>query len=141
MQQLRFRGRSLRFSVLAAVALLAVPPAGARTTVLAFRSVSRAANPYIAKHSLSQEGGVSEEEAAIPAEQVDKYIAVYGAMQRDHSLTVDRAAARQGLTVTAFRDLESRIERNPVAHERVLKALSEAAKRHLKNTAPADETK
>ena len=64
-----------------------------------------------------------EDEDAIPGDQVDKYIAVYGAMQKDHSLSVDQATAKQGITVAQFRNLEDKIERNPVIHQRVLDAL------------------
>jgi hypothetical protein len=77
------------------------------------------------------------EEAAPPSDQVDKYIAVYTAMQRDHNLTVDQAASKQGLTVAQFRSLEDRIQRNPVVHDRVLAALKAASKGGKK---PASKT-
>jgi hypothetical protein len=44
--------------------------------------------------------------------EIKKYVAVYIAMQRNHSLTIEQAAAAQGLTVAAFRELEQRIERD-----------------------------
>ncbi len=69
------------------------------------------------------------EEAQVSADQINKYIAVYSAMQRDHGLSVDQAASKQGLTVDQFRAIENRIERNPVAHERVLDALKKAGKK------------
>ena len=64
-----------------------------------------------------------EDDTAIPGDQVDKYIAVYSAMQKDHSLSVDSAASKQGLTVAQFRALEDKIEQNPVIHQRVLDSL------------------
>ncbi len=70
----------------------------------------------------------SDEGTPIPSQEIDKYIAVYTAMQRDHSLNVEQSASRQGLTLGAFRQLEDKIQRNPTAHDRVLKALREAAK-------------
>ena len=77
------------------------------------------------------------DETAPPSDQVDKYIAVYTAMQRDHNLTVDQAASKQGLTVAQFRSLEDRIQRNPVVHDRVLAALKAASKGGKK---PASKT-
>ncbi len=58
---------------------------------------------------------------------MDKYIAVYSAMQKNHSLSVEQAASKQGLTVEEFRTLEDKIERNPVVHQRVLDALKASA--------------
>jgi hypothetical protein len=48
-------------------------------------------------------------------------------MQRDHNLTVEQAAAAQGLTVAAFRELEQRIEHNEVAREEARQALAKGA--------------
>ncbi len=75
---------------------------------------------------LAQSQDFGEGKPVLPSE-VEKYIAVYSAMQRNHQLTVERAAARQGMTLQQFRSLEFRIERDPAAHERVLKALRKAA--------------
>jgi hypothetical protein len=75
---------------------------------------------------LAQDEGTSDEDA-IPSDQVDKYIAVYSAMQKNHSLSVEQAASKQGLTVDQFRALEDKIERNPVVHQRVLDALKASA--------------
>lgn len=66
------------------------------------------------------------DEEEVPPGQVDKYIGVYEAMQKDHSLTVDQAASKEGLTVAQFRDLERRIERDDTLRERVRKALRQA---------------
>ncbi len=77
------------------------------------------------------------EDKPVPPSEVRKYIAVYAAMQRNHQLTVEQAASRQGMTVQQFRSLEFRIERDPAAHEQVLKALREAAQSHT----PANTSK
>ncbi|HVN28649.1 MAG TPA: hypothetical protein VMT64_09200 [Candidatus Binataceae bacterium] len=69
----------------------------------------------------------SADEEAIPSAQVDKYIAVYSAMQKNHGLSVEQATSKQGLTVDEFRTLEDKIERNPVVHQRVLDALKASA--------------
>ena len=63
----------------------------------------------------------------VPTGQVDKYISVYKAMQKDHNLTIEQAASKQGLTVAQFRALEGRIERDDTLRERVRKALRNAA--------------
>ncbi|HEV2169527.1 MAG TPA: hypothetical protein VGR40_01195, partial [Candidatus Binatus sp.] len=59
----------------------------------------------------------------VPTSQVDKYISVYESMQKDHSLTVEQAALKQGLTVAQFRNLENKIENDDTLRERVRKAL------------------
>jgi hypothetical protein len=64
------------------------------------------------------------EEPEVPPDQVQKYINVYKAMQRDHSLTVEQAATRQGLTLEAFRELESKVERDDMVREHVRQALA-----------------
>jgi hypothetical protein len=80
-------------------------------------SISVAANaPATAQES---EG----EESEVAPEQVEKYIAVYKAMQHNHGLTIDQAAAQQGLSVAEFRDIEGKIERDDLIRERVRQAL------------------
>ena len=72
---------------------------------------------------LFSEDSGDDENAEVPPAQVDKYVAVYKAMQHDHSLTVEEAASKQGMTLAAFRSLEAKIERDDVLRERVRKAL------------------
>ncbi|HEX3408761.1 MAG TPA: hypothetical protein VHS07_00690 [Candidatus Binataceae bacterium] len=55
----------------------------------------------------------------VPPDQVEKYIAVYKDMQRNHSLTVDMAAAAEGLTIAEFRELERKVGRDEAAREHV----------------------
>lgn len=69
----------------------------------------------------------NSEELEVSPDQIEKYVAVYKAMQRDRTLTVDQAATRQGLTVQAFRDLESRIQRDGAAQQRARDELQAAA--------------
>lgn len=57
-------------------------------------------------------------------EQIEKYVAVYRAMQRDHSMTIEQAAAAQGFTVAAFRDLEQRIESDDLSRDQARRALA-----------------
>jgi hypothetical protein len=66
-------------------------------------------------------------DSEVPPDQVEKYVAVYTAMQRNRNLTVDAAAAKEGLTVAEFRELEQKIERDDVAREHVRSELQAAA--------------
>ena len=127
----RSKNPALTFPRLAIVAL-AVP-----TLIAASPVVSRAhfTNPAWAgvvaleeaqRSIFAQDEGSSDDETAVPTEQVNKYIAVYLAMQKNHNLTVDQAAPQQGLTVEQFRDIEDKIGRNAVIHERVLDALTKS---------------
>jgi hypothetical protein len=70
----------------------------------------------------------------VPPGQVDKYVSVYRSMQKDHGLTVEQAASKQGMTVTQFRSLEDKIERDDTLRERVRTALRKAANPNAKDT-------
>jgi hypothetical protein len=70
----------------------------------------------------------------VPTSQVDKYISVYESMQKDHNLTVEQAASKQGLTVEQFRNLENKIENDDALRERVRKALRQAANPNAKES-------
>jgi hypothetical protein len=78
-----------------------------------------------------------DDEKDVPTSQVDKYISVYEAMQKDHNLTVEQAASKQGLTVAQFRSLENKIENDDTLRERVRKALRHAA--NPKDTDSSDD--
>jgi hypothetical protein len=91
---------------------------------------SRPSHPTFSPQSIStltQESANSEDEDEVPADEVDKYVAVYLATQNDRSLTIEQAAARQGMTIEAFRQLENRVQRDDVAMEHVRDALKKAA--------------
>ncbi len=68
--------------------------------------------------------GPSSDDAEVPPDKVEKYINVYKAMQRDHGLTVEQAAGAQGLTLEAFREIESKVERDDLVREHVRQALA-----------------
>jgi len=57
-------------------------------------------------------------------------------MQRNHNLTIEQAAAGQGLTVAAFRELEQRIESDDLARDDARRALAEPAPSEAATTAP-----
>jgi hypothetical protein len=77
--------------------------------------------------TLTQESANSEDDDEAPPEQVEKYIAVYRAMQHDRSLTIEQAASQRGMTLEAFRQLENRVQRDDAAMEHVRDALKESA--------------
>jgi len=103
-----------------AVTLYALAPAGlARLGGTADAGAAIEVRAPIMAQGQQEEGDENE----VAPEQVDKYVAIYRAMQRDHSLTVEQAAERQGLTLSAFRDIEHKIERDDMMRERVREAL------------------
>jgi hypothetical protein len=96
-----------------------------RTTSAALPAENRGASIRAAVQ-LVQDEGVGDE-TDVPPQDVDKYIKVYQAMQHNRNLTVEQAAAAQGLSVSAFRSLEDRIERNDALREHVRDALKPQA--------------
>jgi len=75
--------------------------------------------------ALSQNDQADEQE--VSTEEIEKYVSVYKAMQRNRRLTVLQAAAQQGLTLQQFRALESRVERDDAAVEQAREELQAAA--------------
>ncbi len=72
---------------------------------------------------------VENDDSEVAPAQVEKYVAVYKDMQRDRRLTVETAAAKEGLSVAEFRDLERRIGRNEALRQQVRRELQAAASR------------
>lgn len=70
-----------------------------------------------------QNAATYDDDKEVPNSQVEKYINTYKAMQKDHGLTAEQAASKQGMTIAQFRSLEGRIERDDTLRERVRKAL------------------
>ena len=80
-----------------------------------------------AKSRIAQTEPDEDDDKEVPPGQVDKYINVYQSMQKDHNLTVEQAASKQGMTVAQFRAIEGKIERDDTLRERVRTALRKAA--------------
>lgn len=80
------------------------------------------------------EGGGGDQ---VKPEDVEKYIKVYQAMQRNRALTVDQATAQQHLNVAQFREIEEHIERDGVLRERVRSQLLKSAKQRTQSLAPS----
>jgi hypothetical protein len=82
--------------------------------------------PSAAFGTLAQDSGNSEDDE-VPPKDVEKYVAIYQAMQHDHTLTAEQAASRNGMTLEAFRQLENRVQRDDAAMEHVRDELKAAA--------------
>ena len=106
------------FSFTNAVAALAtISPVGA----LVMRTSGR-----IAALRLAQDDDTGSD-TEIPPDQVQKYIAVYKDMQHDRSLSVEQAAGKEGMSISEFRGLEQKIERDEPTREHVRDELESEA--------------
>lgn len=76
--------------------------------------------------ALSQNSDADENE--VSTDEIQKYVSVYKAMQRNRSLTIEQAAAAQGLTLEQFRQLENRVQRDDAALQQARDELQAAAK-------------
>lgn len=75
----------------------------------------------------------------VSSAEVQKYVAVYDAMHRNRKLTLQQAAAAQGLSVAEFRNLEQRVEQNEAARKQARGELMKRAERHQKTPPPLVE--
>ena len=108
------------------VALLAMPaPTDNLLTFYPKRSQSQLRIPRLPR-IIGQNDEPDEKE--VSTDDVEKYVSVYKAMQRNRSLTVDQAAAAQGLTTKQFRELEDRVQRDDAALQQARDELQAAAR-------------
>jgi hypothetical protein len=116
-----------RFPFLLAAALLLVAAVGGFS--LAKMSTLTLPEPLTARPAWDVAQDDDDESPAdeVSPSQLDKYVSVYQAMQRDRSMTVDKATAQQHMTVAQFRDIEAKIERDGVLRERVRRELLKTA--------------
>jgi hypothetical protein len=113
-------------SLLLAVAILLIAVAAGYSFARFHAARSAQGMATIPSLNVSQDDDQGEANDVSPA-QVEQYLKVYEAMQRDRTLTVEQAAAQQHLTVDQFRDIEARIERDGVLRERVRRELLKMA--------------
>jgi hypothetical protein len=106
--------------------IIAMLAAGARSPSLAAKGLKPQLCSSPLPGVLAQDDETDENE--VPNDQIEKYVSVYKAMQRDHSITIDQAAAAQGLTIGQFRQLENRVERDDAALEQARDELQAAAR-------------
>jgi hypothetical protein len=126
-----------RYILLAATLGFGMPAATAR----AFTSTPAATHSFSSRRLASRlaqdSDSDSDEDNGVSSEQVEKYVAVYRDMQRNRSLTVETAAAKEGLSLSEFRQLEEKIERDDDSRERARTELQAAAAPSPSATAPA----
>jgi hypothetical protein len=110
---------------LAVVMLALRTPAGASSTCTSqpFRYQSHISR---LPPMLSQDDD-DDDETEVSANEIEKYVSVYKAMQRNRSLTIEQAAAAQGLTLEQFRQLENRVQRDDAALQQARDELQAAA--------------
>jgi len=119
------RNRLRQALVLTAAALAVAIAAG--FSIAKIRSLAGSATvAAVPAWNLSQDDQDTENNEVTPA-QVEQYLKVYKAMQRDRTMTVEQATAAQHLTVVQFRDIEARIERDGILRERVRRELLKTA--------------
>jgi len=90
-------------------------------TAVALGVLASAFHPRAQETEESQPSSVSEAD-------VERYIAVYSAMQDDHDLNIDQALKPYDLTLDEFRSTERRIQGESRLVERVRAALLDHAK-------------
>src|SRR5215469_1780502 len=118
--------RRLRHPVLLAAAILAVAAAAGFSIAKIRALTARGTLETVPAWDVTQNDQDTENTEVSPA-QVEQYLKVYQAMQRDRTLTVEQATAAQHMTVQQFRDIEGRIERDGVLRERVRRELLKTA--------------
>lgn len=74
---------------------------------------------------IAQDADTDERE--VSTDEVEKYVSVYKAMQHNRNMTVDQAAAAQGLSTKQFRELENRVQRDDAALQQARDELQAAA--------------
>jgi hypothetical protein len=84
------------------------------------------ASATLNRFRLAQDEDDSGDSNIAPSD-LEKYVAIYRDMQKDRSLTVEQAVAKEGLSLAAFRDLEQKVERDDAAREHVRDELEQSA--------------
>jgi hypothetical protein len=112
--------------------LLITGLAAASLATLPCPSVSLCASTFINStvngnaFTIAQDDDAGDENE-VPSDQVEKYVAVYKAMHENRSLTVEQAAAKQGMSLQQFRQLEDQMQRDDAALQHARDELQAAA--------------
>jgi len=117
--------RSVRFLLVTAVAGFGLLRTDA--TVIASTADASRRHPSVWHRPVVAQDSNSNDETGVSSDQLQKYVAVYRAMHNDRGLTVEDAAAKESLTLSQFRELEQKIERDDVAREQARRELQAAA--------------
>jgi hypothetical protein len=83
----------------------------------------------------AQENDDRDQQGVTEAE-IELYIDVYSAMQKDHDITIDSAIASHNVSLEQFRDVERRVQRDQRMVDRVREALLETAKARAVDAVP-----
>jgi HAMP domain-containing protein len=110
-----------------------------QTPFASFAAVPRSAFAAQETSRLAQNDDQGDD-AEVPTAQVEKYVAVYKAMQRNRNLTIEKAAASQGMTVRQFRELENRVQRDDAALQHARDELQAAAARAPASSGSAEHS-
>jgi hypothetical protein len=122
----RLRSRVIVAAIIPLVVLLTVSLTKTRASAVgSTRPLSITEHSLAPARIIAQEGETDENE--VSTDEVEKYVSVYKAMQRNRSMTVDQAAAAQGLSTKQFRELENRVQRDDAALQQVRDELQAAA--------------
>jgi len=107
---------------------LALIAAAAGFSIAKLRTLTASATmTVIPTADLAQDDDQDSEGDEVSPSQLEQYVKVYQTMQRDRTITVDQATAREHLTVAQFREIEGRIERDGALRERVRRELLKSA--------------
>lgn len=126
-----FSTRQAAFLLLTATAALAIPR-GAAAFMRAASALTTSIDavpfrPTLGSTLAQQSDSAADDKNGVSSDQLEKYIAVYRDMQHDRGLTVESAAAKESLSISQFRELEQKIERDDFAREHVRTELQKAA--------------
>jgi len=95
----------------------------------------------------AQESDDDHDQQGVTEAEIELYIDVYSAMQKDHDITIESAIAPHNVSLEQFRDVERRVQKDQRMVDRVREALLETAKARAiaeaaptKQAAPADAT-
>lgn len=109
------------------VLMLGAGPAAGCADKVDFNRPITLVHPEVASRGLTLAQDDDSDESELPPAELEKYVAIYRDMQKDRSLTVEQAAAKEGLSLSAFRDLEGKVERDDAAREHVRDELQQSA--------------
>lgn len=84
----------------------------------------------------AQESDESGEPPAVTEAELKLFIDVYGAMQSDHGLTIEKALEPHQTSIEQFRAIERRIHQQQRLVDRVRQALSDQSKARAASLAP-----
>jgi hypothetical protein len=94
--------------------------------------------PIAQSESVADEPAAGEEE--VSEEQLQTYIAIYSAMQLDHSLSLEDALEPHKMTLDEFRGIERRVQSKSRLVTKVREALLEQAKQRSAFSEPRGST-